>query len=132
MSIPLAAARWFLEAYREHMNPGAHDKEEQEFLPAARRALGAADWAEIDARLSQPEDPLFGAPSEERFAALRQEARWAANTGTETRGEYTIFYRRELRHQARRFQMIEEYLPSDAASALPLPLLKAMTRGGFR
>ncbi len=62
------AARRFLEAYREHMN-----KEEREFLPAARRALGAADWAEIDARLSQPEDPLFGAPTEERFAALRQD-----------------------------------------------------------
>ncbi|MCH8925380.1 MAG: hypothetical protein IH924_04470 [Proteobacteria bacterium] len=53
--------------------PGSTDKEEREFLPAARRALGAADWAEIDARLSQPEDPLFGAPTEERFAALRQD-----------------------------------------------------------
>ncbi len=62
------AARRFLEAYREHMN-----KEERECLPAARRALGAADWAEIDARLSQPEDPLFGAPGEERFAVLHQD-----------------------------------------------------------
>jgi hemerythrin-like domain-containing protein len=62
------AARQFLETYREHMN-----KEERVFLPAARRALGAADWAEIDARLSQPEDPLFGAPDEARFAALRQD-----------------------------------------------------------
>jgi hypothetical protein len=49
------------------------NKEERAFLPAARRALGAADWAEIDARLRQPEDPLFDAPSEERFAALRQD-----------------------------------------------------------
>ena len=39
------AARRFLEAYREHMN-----EEERAFLPAARRALGAADWAAIDAR----------------------------------------------------------------------------------
>ncbi len=62
------AAHRFLEAYREHMN-----KEERAFLPAARRALGAADWAEIDARLSRPEDPLFGAPGEERFTALRQD-----------------------------------------------------------
>ncbi len=46
------------------------NKEEQAFLPAARRA---ADWAEIDARLGQPEDPLFGAPGAERFAALRQD-----------------------------------------------------------
>ncbi len=70
------AARQFLEAYREHMN-----KEEREFLPAARRALGAVDWAEIDARLSQPEDPLFGTPGEERFAALRQDILyWAQET----------------------------------------------------
>ena len=71
--MPFTAARRFLEPYREHM-----EKEEQAFLPAARRALGAADWAEIDARLSQPEDPLFGAPGEERFAALRQDIlHWA-------------------------------------------------------
>ena len=70
------AARRFLEAYREHM-----EKEERELLPAARRALGAADWAEIDARLSQPEDPLFGAPGEERFAALRQDILYWAKEG---------------------------------------------------
>ena len=34
---------------------------------------GRSTLAEIDARLSRPEDPLFGAPSEERFAALRQD-----------------------------------------------------------
>ncbi len=73
------AARRFIEAYREHMN-----KEERVFLPAARRALGAADWAEIDARLSQPEDPLFGAASEERFAALRQDIlHWAQEARTQ-------------------------------------------------
>ncbi len=71
--MPFTAARRFLEPYREHM-----EKEEQAFLPAARRALGAADWAEIDARLSQPEDPLFCARSEERFAALRQDIRYWA------------------------------------------------------
>ncbi len=73
------AARRFLAAYREHM-----DKEEQVFLPAARRSLGAADWAGIDARLSRREDPSFGrgaeARSEERFAALRQDVLyWAAD-----------------------------------------------------
>ncbi len=62
------AARRFLETYREHMN-----KEEREFLPAARRSLGETDWADIDARLAQPEDPLFGAPGEERFAALSRD-----------------------------------------------------------
>ena len=59
--------REFLGATRRHMN-----MEERAFLPAARRALSAEDLAAIDARLSRPDDPLFGAPSEERFAALRQ------------------------------------------------------------
>ncbi len=65
--------REFLDAYRRHM-----DKEERAFLPAARRALSAADLAEIQDRLDHPEDPLFGARSEERFAALRQDIlNWA-------------------------------------------------------
>ena len=67
------AARRFLEAYREHM-----DKEEQAFLPAARRSLSEADFADIEARLSSREGPLFGAGGEERFAALRQDIlHWA-------------------------------------------------------
>ena len=67
------AARRFLEAYREHM-----DKEEQAFLPAARRSLSEADFADIEARLSQREDPLFAARGEARFAALRQDIlHWA-------------------------------------------------------
>ncbi len=65
--------RAFLDATRQHMT-----LEERAFLPAARRALSAAELAEIDARLSQRDDPLFGAPSEERFAALRQDIlNWA-------------------------------------------------------
>jgi hemerythrin-like domain-containing protein len=65
--------RAFLDAYRRHMA-----LEESTFLPAARRALSAADLAAIDASLDSPEDPLFGAPSEERFAALRQDIlNWA-------------------------------------------------------
>ena len=60
--------RAFLDAYRRHMA-----LEESAFLPAARHALSAAELAAIDARLDSPEDPLFGAPSEERFAALRQD-----------------------------------------------------------
>ncbi len=67
------AARRFLEAYREHM-----DKEERAFLPAARRSLSEADFADIEARLSQRVDPLFGAGGEARFAALRQDIlHWA-------------------------------------------------------
>ncbi len=64
----------------------------------------AAEFADIEARLSQPEDPLFGAPGEERFAALRQdilhwaqearaqEARLGQKTrGQKTHGQYTIY-----------------------------------------
>ncbi len=60
--------RAFIDATRRHM-----DMEERSFLPAARRALSAAELADIDARLDPQVDPLFGAPSEERFAALRQD-----------------------------------------------------------
>ncbi len=58
------AARRFLESYREHM-----DKEERAFLPAARRSLRKADFANIEGRLSHREDPLFGAPGGERLAS---------------------------------------------------------------
>ncbi len=69
--------RAFLDAPRRHMA-----LEESAFLPAARRALSAADLAEIDARLDPRGDPLFGAPSEERFAALRQNIlNWAEDGG---------------------------------------------------
>ncbi len=69
--------RGFLDAYRRHM-----DKEERVFLPAARASLSADDLAEIQDRLDHPEDPLFGAPGEERFAALRQDIlTWAEDAG---------------------------------------------------
>lgn len=65
--------REFLDTYRRHM-----EMEERSFLPAARRALGAADLAAIQDRLDHPEDPLFGAPGEKRFANLRQDIlNWA-------------------------------------------------------
>jgi len=60
--------RAFLDAYRRHMA-----LEESTFLPAARRALSAAELAEIDTRPGPQSDPLFGAASEDRFAALRQD-----------------------------------------------------------
>ncbi len=49
------------------------EMEETAFFPAALKALGPEDWAEIDAQVSDPDDPLFGAKVEKRFAALRQE-----------------------------------------------------------
>ena len=61
-------AQDFLYVYRRHI-----EMEETAFFPAALKALGPEDWAEIDAQVSDPDDPLFGAKVEKRFAALRQE-----------------------------------------------------------
>ena len=37
------------------------------------KRVGPEDWDAIDAQVSDPEDPRFGARVEKRFAALRQE-----------------------------------------------------------
>ena len=72
-----ATLREFLDTTRRHMT-----MEERAFLPAARRALSAADLEEIQDRLDHPGDPLFGAPGEARFAALRQDILdWAEDGG---------------------------------------------------
>lgn len=63
-----AIAQEFESAYRGHMA-----MEEQLFFPAAERALGAADWAEIEAWVADREDALFGPRVAERFRALREE-----------------------------------------------------------
>lgn len=57
--------RDFLAAYREHIA-----MEESQFFPAARAALTAADWAELDAAAGGPNDPLFGDSVEARFKPL--------------------------------------------------------------
>lgn len=61
-------AQEFVNAYRGHIA-----MEEQLFFPAAERALEAEDWAEIDARVGNREDPLFGGRVAERFRALSKE-----------------------------------------------------------
>lgn len=63
-----SVAEEFAGAYRKHIA-----KEEQVFFPAAERALEARDWAEIDDRLGDRKDPLFGAQVAERFRALSAE-----------------------------------------------------------
>lgn len=60
--------RRFVTAYRRHM-----EREETTFFPAAARALAAQDWAEIAERMVDPEDPLFGVKTAERFEALRRD-----------------------------------------------------------
>lgn len=62
----IAAGRDFLAFYRRHI-----DQEEHAFFPTALESLSDADWAEIDARAEDRADPLFGAATEARFAALR-------------------------------------------------------------
>lgn len=66
--------RQFIEAQRAHI-----DKEEGGLFPQAAEALTEEDWNTIDARITNAEDPLFGATPEERFATLRQDiAEWEA------------------------------------------------------
>ena len=61
-------ATGFIDAYRRHM-----EMEETLFFPAALRSIGETDWAEIDARVSDRDDPLFGVMVEQRFQALRDD-----------------------------------------------------------
>lgn len=60
------SARNFLKAYRSHM-----EVEEAKFFPAAEKALSAADWKEIDGKVSSKKDPLFDKKDEIRFESLR-------------------------------------------------------------
>jgi len=64
----LGRAREFESAYRRHIA-----MEEQIFFPAAEHALGVSDWAGIDARVADRDDPLFGGRVAERFRALSEE-----------------------------------------------------------
>jgi len=45
--------------------------EDRDFFPAALKALGPQDWAEIASALTSHEDPLFSEAAEETFDALR-------------------------------------------------------------
>jgi hemerythrin-like domain-containing protein len=63
-----AAARAYVMNFRNHMRV-----EETEILPLAARSLRANDWAAVETAIRHIEDPLFGAKSEERYAALRRQ-----------------------------------------------------------
>jgi len=68
----------FIEHQRQHMN-----KEERFLFPAAVKALRAEDWAEIDARLNDRNDPLFNRVVEEKFHTLQRTIlRWEQETET--------------------------------------------------
>lgn len=71
------AARAFLEAYRRHI-----EGEDSIFFPAAERALRPEDWADIEARMAEVMDPVFGGPAEKRFEALlRDVLEWERESG---------------------------------------------------
>lgn len=59
-------ARDFIDSYRAHMT-----MEEQIFLPLAQDTLSDEDWAEIDATVTNRDDPLFGVRVEQGFRDLR-------------------------------------------------------------
>jgi hemerythrin-like domain-containing protein len=59
------AVQQYIASYLEHMGV-----EEREVLPAARRALGADDWALLDAAFAQNKDPLTGHEASAEFKPL--------------------------------------------------------------
>lgn len=61
------AADRYVRFYLEHMGI-----EEGEVLPAARRVLDAADWAELDAAFGAHRDPLTGHEPSEEYRPLFQ------------------------------------------------------------
>lgn len=63
-----ASARAYLTKFRDHMRV-----EEAEMLPLAARLLSHKDWTAIDTAIRYIEDPLFGARTDERYAAIAQQ-----------------------------------------------------------
>jgi hemerythrin-like domain-containing protein len=63
----VARARAFIDLQRSHLA-----MEEASFLPAAERALTAADWRELAASVPRRDDPLHGRSAETKYESLRQ------------------------------------------------------------
>lgn len=58
----------FIGRYRRHIA-----REEQYIFPAARQVLSDEDWAEIEGKLGDGDDPLFGRDVPDYFRALRED-----------------------------------------------------------
>ncbi len=56
----------FVDGYRRHMK-----FEEDAFFPAAEKHLSDDDWSSVDARLHQPDDPLFGDSAVKTYRRVR-------------------------------------------------------------
>jgi len=63
-------ARSFVETYRRHM-----DKEEHQFFPEALRTLTPEEWADIEAEITDPTDPLFHGMARPRLSTLEAKIR---------------------------------------------------------
>ena len=61
-------ARHFIRDQRRHLQ-----MEEERFFPLAVEKLTPGDWAEIDARITDEDDPVFGSDAAADFAALRND-----------------------------------------------------------
>ena len=71
-------ARAFIDGQRDHMQ-----REERLFFPAAQQCLTAEDWADIKLRMTDHEDPLFGADVGRRYESLHRDiVAWARGTRT--------------------------------------------------
>jgi hemerythrin-like domain-containing protein len=62
-----SVVRDFVAREREHIQ-----KENEDFFPAALRALQPLDWKEIALAVTSGKDPLFSDVTEQRFDALRE------------------------------------------------------------
>lgn len=58
-------AQDFIDFQKAHM-----EKEERHFFPAALEVLTPEDWEELEAKMTDQEDPLFGERVGERYEAL--------------------------------------------------------------
>jgi hemerythrin-like domain-containing protein len=77
-----AVARHFIKDQRRHLK-----MEEERFFPLALEKLTPEDWAEIDARITDEDDPVFGAEASAEFAALRKDLlRWEEEDEAEEDG----------------------------------------------
>lgn len=63
----VGAAGRFIDDQRHHMR-----MEEDFFFPVAERILSPDEWSEIEFRITDARDPLFGDADEDRFARLRE------------------------------------------------------------
>ena len=62
----------FIRDQRDHLK-----MEEEHFFPLALEVLTAEDWAEIDAKVSGEDDPLFSKKAAQEFELLRKNImRW--------------------------------------------------------